>query len=94
MAGILNVEFGPQGIQAFNVNPGYVQTEQAKLRDPDDESNPFLQHYKGAPPEVPAAMIAWLASDPEAKNFLGEPVDALRWCAKKQLVPGWPPPKS
>ena len=93
MAGILNAEFGDRGIRAFNLNPGYVLTEAQKALHPDGEDPPYLKHYKGAPAEVPAAVIAWLASDPEADEFLGEPVDALRWCAKKQLVPGWPPPK-
>jgi NAD(P)-dependent dehydrogenase (short-subunit alcohol dehydrogenase family) len=92
MVGILNVEFGPRGIRAFNLNPGYVETESQKQRL-EGEDNPFLAHFKGAPPEVPAAVIAWLASEREADEMVGEVVDAMRFCAKRQLVPGWPPPK-
>lgn len=93
MAGILNVEFGSRGIRAFNLNPGYVETE-AQMARRGDADNPFLAHFKGAPAEVPAAVIAWLASEPEADALRGEVVDAMRFCAKKQLVPGWPPPKT
>ena len=92
MVGILNVEFGARGIRAFNLNPGYVETEAQKVQQ-GGNANPFLAHFKAAPPEVPAAVIAWLASEPEADEVLGQVVDAMRLCAKRQLVPGWPPPK-
>ena len=92
MAGILNAEFGERGIRAYNLNPGYVETEAQKVRLGDAE-NPFLGHFKGAPPEVPAAVIAWLASEEEAGSMTGEVVDAMHFCAKRQLIPGWPPPR-
>ena len=47
MAGILAVELGERGIVAFNVDPGFVDTEK-QLRNA--ERNGLAGHYRGAPP--------------------------------------------
>lgn len=88
MAGILQVELGKQGIRAHNVEPGYVVTE--SMRALFGEKSDFDAAYQGAPPEVPAAVIAWLASDPEAAEFAGKTIDAQRLCKERNLLPGWP----
>jgi hypothetical protein len=49
-----------------------------------DEAN------RGAPPEVPAAVIAWLASDPQAAALSGQTINAQRLCKERNLLPGWP----
>ncbi len=88
MAGILHVELGEQGIRAHNVEPGYVVTE--AMRALFGDASDFDAAYRGAPPEVPAAVIAWLASDPEAAEFAGKTIDAQRFCKERDLLPGWP----
>ena len=47
--------------------------------------------YGSAPPEVPAAVIQWLATESEAKDLLGKTIYAQSFCRKRNLVPGWPP---
>ncbi len=89
MVGILHVELAGRGIRAFNVNPGYVRTESQKASLGADD--PLNEHFRGNPPEVPAAVVAWLASDPAASELAGETIDAQRLCRKRGLLPGWPP---
>ena len=51
----------------------------------------FAEKFGGAPPTVPAAVIAWLADEPEAAELNGQTVAAQRHCLKYQLVPEWEP---
>jgi NAD(P)-dependent dehydrogenase (short-subunit alcohol dehydrogenase family) len=88
MAGILAVELGELGIRVHNVQPGYVVTE--ALRELFGEKSDLDVAYGGAPPEVPAAVVAWLASDPAAAEFAGEMIDAQPFCKERGLLPGWP----
>jgi NAD(P)-dependent dehydrogenase (short-subunit alcohol dehydrogenase family) len=88
MAGILQVELGKQGICAYNLNPGYIVTE--AMRELFGEQSDLDAAHQGAPPEVPAAVIAWLASAPEAAEFAGKAIDAQRLCRERRLLPGWP----
>ena len=83
MAGILHVEFGRQGIRAYNVNPGYVVTE--TLRALFGEKSDLDQPHQGSPPEVPAAAIAWLASNPAAAALAGKTIDARQLCKERGL---------
>lgn len=87
LAGILDVEHRSDGIRAFNVNPGFILTEAQKAMHGGDQ---FGGTFAGAGPEVPAAVIAWLATDPEADALRGgRHVDAQRVCEERQLVPGF-----
>jgi len=91
MAGLLQLEYGDRGIRAYNLEPGMVLSES------------FLASMEGtdlmklgipsAPVEVPAAVTAWLCSDPGAAELAGQNVHAQPFCAKHGLLPGWPPPK-
>jgi NAD(P)-dependent dehydrogenase (short-subunit alcohol dehydrogenase family) len=87
VAGFLNTELGGQGIRAFNVEPSYVTTERMKQ---DMEKFGFVD--KGAPPEVPAKVVRWLCTDPEADQFLGMNIEAQQFCHERGLLPGWPGP--
>ena len=93
MAGFLHVEFNDQGIRAYNVDPGYVPTEAQLARYGKDD--PIYQQYisQGAPPEVPAQMLVWLLTNPEAPERSGETFHAPSFAKKHGLVPGWPLPK-
>ncbi len=90
LAGILAVELGARGIRAHNLEPGFVWTEaMAQLA----EAQGFAERMRAAPPEVPAAVIAWLACSPEAEAWNGKTVDAQRLCAERGLRPDWPDPR-
>jgi len=86
MVGVLRVEHPDAGVRFHNVEPGFVMTEAMKLNDPDGE---IAARFKPAPPEVPAAVIAWLASDPEAARWNGETVFAQKLCLDLGLRPDW-----
>ncbi|MCB1631521.1 MAG: SDR family oxidoreductase [Pseudomonadales bacterium] len=88
MAGVLKVEYAGTALQFFNMEPGLVMTEAMEMR-PDREA--FAELYGGAPMSVPAAVVVWLASAPEARELNGQTVMAQRHCRKLNLVPEWQP---
>jgi NAD(P)-dependent dehydrogenase (short-subunit alcohol dehydrogenase family) len=90
LTGVLAVEHRDSGVRFFDVEPGFVLTElmrQSALRDG------FAARFGGAPPEVPAAVIAWLLTDPTAAAWHGRMVSAQKLCKELALVPGWPKPR-
>jgi hypothetical protein len=86
MVGVLAVEHRGAGVRFHNVEPGFVMTEAMKLNDPEGE---IARKFRPAPPEVPAAAIAWLASDPGATEWDGRTVYAQKLCLDRQLHPDW-----
>jgi NAD(P)-dependent dehydrogenase (short-subunit alcohol dehydrogenase family) len=88
MVGVLAVEHADTDVGFFNLEPGFIVTELMRETGLDAE---FEGRLRGAPPAVPAAVIAWLATDPGAVEWQGRTVSAQRLCAKLALVPGWPP---
>jgi NAD(P)-dependent dehydrogenase (short-subunit alcohol dehydrogenase family) len=86
MAGILHVELGDRGIAAFNVDPGFVVTEMMQIAD---HGAALDRHYRGAPPSVPASVVAWLASSPDAFERRGTTVRAQKLCLERGLHPDW-----
>jgi hypothetical protein len=87
LTGVLAVEHKGRGVRFFDVEPGFVLTElmqQSALR------SGFAEQWGGAPPEVPAAVIAWLLTDPGADAWHGRMVSAQKLCKELALVPGWP----
>jgi len=90
LVGILAVEHPAPGLRFFNLEPGFIVTELVKRTGLGDE---LKGRYAGAPPEVPAAVIAWLATTDAAGEWHGKTVSAQRLCAELALLPGWPPPR-
>jgi NAD(P)-dependent dehydrogenase (short-subunit alcohol dehydrogenase family) len=98
VAGILAVELGSDGIFVVNVEPGYVLTERMQAAQGDLG---LAGRYPGAPPSVPAAVIAWLAGgrrpDPaiapmtaeERATLSGTTVSAQRFARERKLHPDW-----
>ena len=86
MVGVLCVEHRDAGLRFINVEPGFVVTEAMKLNDPEGE---IARRFRGAPPEVPAAVIAWLASDPDAAEWNGKTVFAQKLALDRGLHPDW-----
>jgi NAD(P)-dependent dehydrogenase (short-subunit alcohol dehydrogenase family) len=80
----LTVEY--PDIRFFNLEPGYVETERAL----QNASALGLEgRYPGAPPTVPAAVIAWLATAPEAADLNGQMITAQRFAKEHQLHEKW-----
>ena len=91
VAPLLCVEHGDDGVVAYSIDPGHVTTERMELTQ---KGRGFEDHFVGAPPEVIGAAVAWLATDPSApKELAGQIVLAQREAKRRQLVPGWPPPR-
>jgi len=91
LTGVLAVEHKGRGVRFFDVEPGFVLTElmqQSQLRAG------FAEQWGGAPPRVPAAVIAWLLTDARAESWHGRMVSAQKLCKELALVEGWPPNRS
>lgn len=88
IAPILAVELGPQGIRAYNLDPGYVDTERQLV---NAEALGLSGRYRGAPPSVPAAVVAWLASATEVEAVVpnGGTALAQRLALDLGLHPDW-----
>src|ERR1700686_2559141 len=82
LAGILAVEY-PQ-LRFHNVEPGYVVTERMEV---NAKALGLDGVYPGAPPSVPASVIAWLATSPEAAELSGQTVAAQRFAKTHQPHP-------
>ena len=89
MVGILHVELQGRGIRVYNVEPGVVLTEvQQELFAGGTEWGAELGP---APMTVPAAVVVWVATNPEAAAMSGQTIFAQPFCAERRLVAGWPP---
>jgi NAD(P)-dependent dehydrogenase (short-subunit alcohol dehydrogenase family) len=86
LAGILAVEYRDQGLRFFNVEPGFVVTERMAV---NAKSLGLEGKYPGAPPTVPASVVAWLATDPGAAELNGETVSAQKFARERGLHPDW-----
>lgn len=82
MVGVLNVELGPSGIRAYNLNPGHVVTEVGRAR-----SARLGVDATGQSPEIPAAAAVWLATDTdETRALAGSDVVALDVVRQQSLA--------
>jgi NAD(P)-dependent dehydrogenase (short-subunit alcohol dehydrogenase family) len=88
MVGLLHVEHAKDGIRAYNIDPGFTPTESQRVLHggPSD----LDAHWGGAPPEVTAEVIGWVAADPAAEEWAGKMILSQRLCRKLGLLPGWP----
>ena len=86
MSGALAVEHRGAGVSFFGVEPGLILTESMKIQGLEEELTKFAG---GAPPEVPAAVNAWLATDPAAQEWHGKTLHAQKVALQRQLVPDW-----
>ena len=84
LAGILAVEY-PQ-LTFVNLEPGYVVTERMAV---NAKALGLEGVYPGAPPTVPARVIAWLATAPDAAALSGQTISAQRFAKEHDLHPPW-----
>jgi NAD(P)-dependent dehydrogenase (short-subunit alcohol dehydrogenase family) len=73
-------------LRFFNVQPGYVVTERMEV---NAKSLGLEGRYPGAPPSVPAAVIAWAASSPDADELNGTTLEAQQVAKHRKLHPDW-----
>ncbi len=86
MAGSLAVEHPDSGVSFFGVEPGLILTEAMRIQGLDEV---LAKNFGGAPPEVPAAVIAWLATDPAAQEWHGKTLHAQEVALRRGLVADW-----
>jgi NAD(P)-dependent dehydrogenase (short-subunit alcohol dehydrogenase family) len=86
LAGIIAVEYRDRGIEIFNVEPGFVVTERMEV---NAKAIGLEGRYPGAPPSVPAAVIAWCASSPDASERNGETLSAQKFAKEARLHDPW-----
>ena len=83
-AGILHVEHGPQGINAFNLEPGLVHTERMQAV--------HGEHFQavagaGTTPQVIGKVAAYLATHPAAHEWCGKTLHAQPFAKKQGFGP-------
>jgi NAD(P)-dependent dehydrogenase (short-subunit alcohol dehydrogenase family) len=86
LAAILAVENRDRGLRCFNLDPGFVITERMEV---NAGALGLEGRYQGAPPTVPAAVIAWLATTPDAAELNGTSIAAQRFARERGLHPDW-----
>jgi len=86
VAGGIEAEYGAAGVRAFNVDPGNVVTEKRRALHPDDD---FEAGFGSAPAAATGAVVAWLASSPDALRYVGKWIFAPKLCSDLGLLPGW-----
>jgi NAD(P)-dependent dehydrogenase (short-subunit alcohol dehydrogenase family) len=86
LAGILAVELGPRGVRSFNLDPGFVITERMEV---NAGALGLEGRYQGAPPTVPASVVAWLATSPDAADLNGSTIVAQKLALERGLHPDW-----
>ena len=84
LAGILAVEYPT--LQFHNVEPGFVVTERMEV---NAKSLGLDGVYPGAPPSVPASVIAWCATSAAAAELNGQTISAQRFAKERELHPAW-----
>jgi len=87
VAGVMHAELAERGIRIYNVQPGFVATERIAA-----DMGEFGFANQGAPPDVVGAVVAWLASSPEAPALSGRTIEAQFFCQERGLLPGWTGP--
>jgi NAD(P)-dependent dehydrogenase (short-subunit alcohol dehydrogenase family) len=85
MAGCLAVEHAGSGVSFFNLEPGLILTESMRVQGLTEDL--LASVGGGAPPELPAAVIAWLATDPGAAAWHGKTVHAQPLAKQLGLTP-------
>jgi NAD(P)-dependent dehydrogenase (short-subunit alcohol dehydrogenase family) len=84
----VKAEHGEDGIRAYNVSPGPTRTERNASVD-DGLDADLGDRSSWAPTEAIGAVVAWLATSPDARALDGTTVDAQALCLELGLYPSW-----
>ena len=87
LAGVLEVALRGRGIRVHSLEPGFVITETMRATGLVDRLTAAMAQLDAVRPAVPAAVVAWLATDPEAAEWNGKTVSAPSLCRKRKLLP-------
>ncbi|MFK0089157.1 SDR family NAD(P)-dependent oxidoreductase [Pseudomonas sp. NPDC090755] len=87
LSGVLAVELGERGICAYTLNPGVVSTEALKATIGD--KGVIALRAGIAPPQVPAEVMLWLATSPEAPRYQRRTVAAQVIALEEGIVADW-----
>ncbi len=87
VAGFLEVEYGPRGVRTFNVQPGMIDAERTMIESARSGFGGW-----GAPPDAVGAVVAWLATHPDADRYRAQNVEAQFLCHELGLLPEWAGP--
>jgi NADP-dependent 3-hydroxy acid dehydrogenase YdfG len=85
----VKAEHGKDGIRTYNISPGPTRTERNASMD-DGLERDLGARTTWAPSEAIGAVVAWLATSPDALAFDGTTVDAQPLCRERGLYPLWP----
>jgi NAD(P)-dependent dehydrogenase (short-subunit alcohol dehydrogenase family) len=86
----LAVEYGDQGIRAFNLQPGAIRTE----RIVQDMAEFGFGASFGEPAEVIGEVAYWIATSAEADQHAGMCIEGQNYAYNHGLLPGWTPQDS
>lgn len=86
LAGVLRQEHAESGVRFYNLEPGFVTTEMMELQH---RAGGF-ESARGAPPSVPAAVMLWLATAPEAAQLEKPTLHAQPFARERKLLADWP----
>ena len=86
---MIHVEHGTEGILAFSIEPGGIATDSFKSAFPPEQLSKFLENPQLSlvSVEVPAQVIGWLATAPEAEELSGQTFDCETLCRDRGLLP-------
>ena len=87
LSGILSVELGEQGISAYTLNPGVVTTD--ALRATIGDKGVIALRAGSAPPEVPAAVMLWLATHEGAVDHQRKTIHCQPFAREHGIVEDW-----
>jgi NAD(P)-dependent dehydrogenase (short-subunit alcohol dehydrogenase family) len=87
LSGILSIELGEQGIRAYTLNPGVVTTE--ALRATIGDKGVIALRAGSAPPEVPAAVMLWLATNEAAPDYQRQTIHRQPFAREHGIVADW-----
>ena len=87
LSGILSIELGEQGIRAYTLNPGVVTTE--ALRATIGDKGVIALRAGSAPPEVPAAVMLWLATNEAARDYQRQTIHCQSFAREHGIVADW-----
>ncbi|MDR0279232.1 MAG: SDR family oxidoreductase [Paucimonas sp.] len=86
LSGIVATELGDAGIRAYTLNPGVVTTDALKATIGD--KGLIALRAGSAPPQVPAAVMLWLATDERAPAYQKRTIAAQAFAREMGL---WTP---